>query len=284
MRIVIDLKKDAYPNKLLNQLYKLTTLQTTFHYNMLALIDGIQPRTLSLSDIIKEHIKHRQKVVRRRTEYDLRKAEARAHILDGYKIALDNIDEVIDVIRKSQTTDDAKTNLIKRFKLTEIQATAILAMQLRSLAGMERQKIEEELAELKKLISELQKILADEKEILKIIKDEMIELKEKYGDERRTKVVKGELGKLSDEDLVPDEQVVVTLTSANYIKRSSIAEYKRAGDLAGAGFTGSAAGGGAGNFVLSLRLARGRHRTTPHLPRRLAGRHRHAHSWSVRQP
>lgn len=229
VRIVIDLKKDAYPNKLLNQLYKLTTLQTTFHYNMLALIDGIQPRTLSLTDIISEHIKHRQKVVRRRTEYDLRKAEARAHVLEGYKIALDNIDEVIDVIRKSQTTEEAKTNLIKRFKLSEIQASAILAMQLRSLAGMERQKIEDELAELKKLIAELQKILGDEKEILKIIKAEMLELKEKYGDERRTKVVKSELGKLGDEDLIPDEQVVVTLTSANYIKRSPIAEYKKQG-------------------------------------------------------
>ncbi len=229
VRIVIDLKKDAYPNKLLNQLYKMTTLQTTFHYNMLALIDGIQPRTLSLSDIIKEHIKHRQVVVRRRTEYDLRKAEARAHILEGYKIALDHIDEVIDTIRKSQTSEDAKINLIKRFKLSEIQATAILAMQLRSLAGMERQKIEDELAELKKLIAELQRILGDEAEILKIIKAEMLELKEKYDDGRRTKVVKSELGKLGDEDLIPDEQVVVTLTSANYIKRSPIAEYKRQG-------------------------------------------------------
>jgi DNA gyrase subunit A len=229
VRIVIDLKKDAYPNKLLNQLYKLTQLQTTFHYNMLALIDGIQPRTLNLADIINEHIKHRRNVVRRRTEFDLKKAEARAHILEGYKIALDHIDEVIKVIRASQTSEEAQTNLMKRFKFSEIQAQAILSMQLRKLTGLERQEIENELAELTKLIAELKAILADEKRILKIIKDEMLELKEKYGDERRTKVIKGELGKLSDEDLVPDEQVVVTLTSANYIKRSPIAEYKRQG-------------------------------------------------------
>lgn len=229
VRIVIDLKKDAYPNKLLNQLYKLTQLQTTFHYNMLALIDGIQPRTLSLTDIISEHIKHRKNVVRRRTEFDLRKAEARAHILEGYKIALDHIDEVIKVIRASQTSEEAQTNLIKKFKLSVIQAQAILSMQLRKLTGLERQEIEDELKELTKLIAELKAILADDKKILKIIKDEMLELKEKHGDERRTKVVKNELGKLGDEDLIPDEQVVVTLTSANYIKRSPIAEYKRQG-------------------------------------------------------
>jgi DNA gyrase subunit A len=229
VRIVIDLKKDAYPKKLLNQLYKLTPLQTTFHFNMMALIDGIQPRVLGLQDILVEHVKHRQVVVRRRTAFELKKAQERAHILEGLKIALDHIDEVIDTIRKSDTTDEAQANLIKRFKLTEIQAKAILAMQLRTLAGLERKKIEDELAELKKLIEQLESILADEKKILKIIKDELTALKKQYGDDRRTKVIPSELGKMSDEDLIADEQVVVTLTAANYIKRSPIAEYKRQG-------------------------------------------------------
>lgn len=229
VRIVIDLKKDAYPKKLLNQLYKLTPLQSSFHYNMMALVDGIQPRVLGLQDILGEHIKHRQTVVRRRTEFELRKARDRAHILEGLKIALDHIDEVISTIRSSETTDEAQANLIAKFKLTEIQAKAILAMQLRTLAGLERKKIEDELAELMKLIAELEAILADEKKILSIIKTELKDLKKQYGDERRTRVVAQELNRLSDEDLVPDEQVVVTLTSANYVKRSTLAEYKRQG-------------------------------------------------------
>jgi DNA gyrase subunit A len=229
VRIVIDLKKDAYPKKLLNQLYKLTPLQTSFHYNMMALIDGIQPRVLGLQDFITEYIKHRQIVVRRRTEYELRKAKDRAHILEGLKIALDHIDEVIKTIRASQTTEEAQENLIKQFHLSEIQAKAILAMQLRTLTGLQRQEIENELAELKLLIAKLEGILADEKLILQIIVDELKELKKQYGDERRTQIVASELNRLSDEDLVPDEQVVVTLTSANYIKRSPIAEYKRQG-------------------------------------------------------
>ena len=229
VRIVIDLKKDAYPKKLLNQLYKLTPLQTTFHFNMMALVDGIQPRVLGLQDILNEHIKHRKTVVRRRTEFELRKAQERAHILEGLKIALDHIDEVIATIRASQTTEEAQVNLMAQFKLSEIQAKAILAMQLRTLAGLERQKIEDELAELLKLIAQLEAILADEKKILKIVKDELLELKKQYGDDRRTKVIPSELGKMSDEDLIADEQVAVTLTAANYIKRSSLAEYKRQG-------------------------------------------------------
>ncbi len=227
VRIVLDLKKDAYPKKLLNQLFKLTPLQTSFHFNMMALIDGIQPRVLGLTDILAEHIKHRQIVVRRRTEYELRKAQDRAHILEGLKIALDHIDEVIKVIRASKSSEEAQTNLIAKFKLSEIQAKAILAMQLRVLTGLERQKIEDELAELQKLIAKLQGILADEKKILAIIKKELNGLKEQYGDERRTKVIPGELGKMADEDLIPDEQVVVTLTSANYIKRSQMADYRK---------------------------------------------------------
>lgn len=229
VRIVIELKKDAYPKKILNQLYKLTPLQTAFHYNMLALVDGIQPRVLGLQDILQEYIKHRQVVIRRRTEYELRKAQERAHILEGLKIALDHIDEVIKVIRASKSTEEAQTGLIAKFKLSEIQAKAILAMQLRALTGLERQKIEDELAELLKMIAKFEAILASEKEILKIVKTELLEMKKQYGDERRTKVVPQELGKMSDEDLVPDEQVVVTLTSANYIKRSQIADYKKQG-------------------------------------------------------
>ncbi len=229
VRIVIDLKKDAYPKKLLNQIYKMTPLQTSFHFNMMALIDGIQPRVLGLQDIIREHIKHRQVVIRRRTEFERKKAMERAHILEGLKTALDHIDEVIKIIRASATTDEAQANLIKKFKLSEIQAKAILAMQLRTLAGLERKKIEDELAELMKLIAKLEAILADEKKILKIVRAELLELKESYGDERRTKVIPSELGKMSDEDLIADEQVVVTLTAANYIKRSPIAEYKKQG-------------------------------------------------------
>lgn len=229
VRIVIDLKKDAYPKKLLNQLYKLTPLQTSFHFNMMALVDGIQPRVLGLQDIIQEHIKHRQVVVRRRTEFELRKAKERAHVLEGLKIALDHIDEVINTIRASDTTDEAQTNLMEKFKLSEIQAKAILAMQLRTLAGLERKKIEDELTQLLQLIAKLEGILADEKKILKIVRDELLEVKKQFGDERRTKVVASELGRMSDEDLIPDEQVVVTLTSANYIKRSPIADYKRQG-------------------------------------------------------
>jgi DNA gyrase subunit A len=227
VKVVIDLKKDAYPKKVLNQLYKHTPLQTTFHFNMLALIDGIQPKVLGLHDMLAEYIKHRQSVVRRRTEFELKKAKDRAHILEGLSIALDHIDEVIATIRASQTTEEAQTNLMKKFKLSEIQARAILAMQLRSLAGLERKKIEDELAELRKLIEKLEGILADEKKILKIIKAELQEMKEKYGDERRTKIVPQELGKFSDEELIPEEQVVVTLTSENYIKRSLASEYRR---------------------------------------------------------
>jgi len=229
IRIVIDLKKDAYPKKLLNQLYKLTPLQSTFHYNMLALVDGIQPRVMGLQDIINEYTKHRQVVVRRRTEFELAKAKDRAHILEGLKIALDHIDEVIKTIRASQTTEEAQNNLIAKFKLSEIQAKAILAMQLRALTGLSREELEKELAELLKLIAKLEKILGNEKEILKIIKTELNEMKERFGDDRRTKVVPSELGKMSDEDLVPDEQVVVTLTANNYIKRSSILDYKKQG-------------------------------------------------------
>ena len=227
VRVVIELKKDAYPKKLLNQLYKMTALQTSFSYNMLALIDGIQPRILGLHEMLDEFVKHRQIVVRRRTEFELQKAKDRAHILEGYKIALDHIDEVIKIIRGSKTTDIAEAELIKRFALSEIQAKSILAMQLRRLTGLEREAIENELNELIKLITKLEGILADEKEILAIIKIELLEMKEKYGDERRTKIVNHELGKFSDEELIPEEDSVILLTTENYIKRTLVSEYRR---------------------------------------------------------
>ncbi len=227
IRIVIELKKDAYPKKVLNQLYKLTSLQTSFHYNMLALVDGTQPRMLGLEDILNEFVKHRQVVVRRRTEYELKKAKERAHILEGYKIALDHIDEVIKTIRASKTQEEAEAALIEKFGLSEIQAKAILAMQLRRLTGLERESIENELAELLKAIAGLEKILADEQEIFKVIKTELLEMKEKYGDERRTQIINQELGKFKDEELIPDENVVILLTTENYIKRTLATDYKK---------------------------------------------------------
>jgi DNA gyrase subunit A len=227
VRVVIELKKDSYPKKVLNQLFKLTALQTSFHFNMLALIDGIQPRVLGLQEILSEFVKHRQNVVRRRTEYELRKAKERAHILEGYKIALDHIDEVIKTIRASKTSEEAEKNLIEKFKLSEIQARAILAMQLRRLTGLEREAIENELNELLVLIGKLEAILADEQEILRIIKGELLEMKEKYGDERRSQLINYELGKFSDEELIPEEESVILLTTENYIKRTLVSEYRR---------------------------------------------------------
>ena len=224
-RVVVELKKDAFPKKILNQLYKLTDLQTTFHYNVLALVDGIQPRVLGLKEILNEFVKHRRIVIRRRTEFDLKKAKERAHILEGLKIALDNIDEVIKVIRASY--DDADKQLMTRFGLSEIQANAILQMQLRRLQGLERDKIEEELKELHELIKKLEAILADEKEILRVVKEELLALKEKYGDERRSKIINHEVGKFSEEELIPEEESVILLTTENYMKRVPQADFRR---------------------------------------------------------
>ena len=225
VRVVVELKKDAFPKKILNQLYKLTPLQTAFHYNMLALVDGLQPRILGLKEILGEFIKHRQIVVRRRTEFDLKKAKERAHILEGLKIALDNIDEVIKVIRASY--DDADQQLMKRFGLSEIQAAAILQMQLRRLQGLERDKIEEELKELHELIKKLEEILADEMKILGVIKEELIALKEKYGDKRRSKIINHEVGKFVEEELIPEEESVILLTAQNYMKRVSQNDFRK---------------------------------------------------------
>lgn len=225
IRVVVELKKDAYPKKILNQLYKMTDLQTTFHYNVLALVNGIQPRIMGLKEILAEFIKHRQKVIRRRTEYDLRKAKERAHILEGLKIALDNIDEVIKTIRESY--DDADKRLMERFGLSEIQAAAILAMQLRRLQGLERDKIEAELQELMAMIAKYEEILADEAKVLAVVKDELLAMKDKYGDKRRSKMFNHELGKFSEEELIPEEESVVLLTAENYIKRVSQTDFHR---------------------------------------------------------
>lgn len=225
VRVVVELKKDAYPKKILNQLYKLTGLQTSFHYNVLALVNGIQPKVMGLKEILAEFIKHRQGVIRRRTEFELRKAKERAHILEGLKIALDHIDEVIKTIRESY--DDADKRLMERFGLSEIQAAAILAMQLRRLQGLERDKIEEELKQLHELIKKLEAILADENEILRVVKEELLAMKDKYGDDRRSKIINHELGKFSDEELIPEEESVILLTSENYIKRTLVSDYSR---------------------------------------------------------
>ena len=189
IRVVIELKRDGYPRKVLNQLFKYTQLQTSFNMNMIALVDEIQPHLLDLKQVLEHFISHRKIVITRRTEYELKIAKARAHVLEGLKIAMDNIDKVIETIKKSKTKEDAHSSLVKQYKLTDIQAKAILEMRLQTLAGLERQKIEDELAEKLALISELEGILADPKKILKIMQDELAEVKEKYADERRTEII-----------------------------------------------------------------------------------------------
>ncbi len=219
VRIVMELKKDSYPKKILNSLYKHTPLQTTFHLNMLALVDGIQPKILTLKMILEEYIKHREEVVRRRTQFELNKAKDRAHILEGLMIALKNIDEVIKTIKASKDKEIAKANLMKKFKLSERQAVAILEMRLQSLANLEQMKIEAELKEKLALIKELESILKSVAKIRKIVKDELGALVDKYGDERKTAVVAHGVGEFSMEDLVPNEETVVMMTRDGYIKR-----------------------------------------------------------------
>ena len=226
MRIVIDVKKGYQPQRILNRLYKFTNLQKTFHLNLLALVDGIQPEILSLSDVLKYFIEHRKEVITRRTKFDLEKAKERAHILEVLMIALKNIDAVIQTIKKSKDKDEARVNLMKKFKLTERQAVAILEMRLQTLAGLERKKIEDELKEILEKIKELTAILKSPERLKSIIKKEFQELKEKYGDQRRTKVIKGKLGEITEVDLVPLEETMVTLTTGGYIKRINPATYK----------------------------------------------------------
>ncbi len=227
IRIVIELKKDAYPKKVLNQLFDTTDLQKTFHVNMLALVDrGRQPKVLTLKDAIVEHINHRKEVITRRTQFDLNRAKERAHILEGLKIALDHIEEVIAIIRKSQTRETAHQNLRKNFGLSDAQATAILEMRLSALAGLERKKVEDELKEKKKLIKELEGILKDPKKVAAIVRNDYDEVIKRYGDERRTRVVAGPVGEFSQEDLVPDDPTIITITRGGYIKRLATSTYQ----------------------------------------------------------
>ncbi|MFA5386495.1 MAG: DNA gyrase subunit A [Candidatus Paceibacterota bacterium] len=219
LRIVIEVKSNAPTQKILNQLYKFTELQKDFHLNMIALADGIQPQTMSLKDLLSAYLEHRKVVVRKRTEFELKRAKERAHILMGLVKALSIIDEVIKTIKKSKDRQDAFNNLIKKFKFSEIQANAILEMKLQTLANLERQRLEDELKEKKKLIAELELILKEPKRILKVIKEELTEVKEKYGDERKTKVVSTGLQEFNEEDLVPKEDVIITLSNTGYIKR-----------------------------------------------------------------
>ncbi|TSC96622.1 MAG: DNA gyrase (subunit A), partial [Candidatus Berkelbacteria bacterium Licking1014_2] len=229
VRIVLDLKSVSHPQKILNRLYELTNLQSVFHMNLLALVDGLEPRVLNLKEALEEFLRHRQIVVRRRTKFELRQAEERCHILEGLKKALDHIDAVIETIKKSADRPAANAALMEKFELTEKQSQAILEMRLAQLAALEQQKIEDELKEKQELILRLKEILGDEKEILRIIKQELEELIRLYGDERKTKVFRQTIGKFSDEDLIPNEQVFVVLTKDNYIKRVAINTYRSQG-------------------------------------------------------
>lgn len=229
VRIVIELKRDAYPKKVLNRLYTLTQLQETFHVNMLAIVDGIQPRVLTLKMVLEEYLKHRQVVVRRRTEHDLNVAKDRDHILKGLLIALASIQEVIRTIQKSADKDVARKNLMTKFKLSEKQAIAILEMRLQQLANLESLKIEQEHKEKLKLIKELEELLASPKKILGVIKTELAEIREKFGDERKTEIVKGAVGTFSQEDLIPNESTIVVITRDGYIKRVAPDQFRTQG-------------------------------------------------------
>jgi DNA gyrase subunit A len=225
IRIVIELKSGAQPQTVLNKLYKHTQLEEAFHYNMVALVDGV-PQTLSLKAILEEYVKHRAEVVRRRTEYDLQKAKDREHILLGLKKALDHIDAIIKLIRAAKDVPTAHAGLMKEFKFSDVQAQAILDMRLQKLAGLERKKVEEELKEVQALIAELEAILKSRKKMMDIVKGELAEIAEKYGDERRTKIIKGGVKQLNPEDLVPNEESVLVLTQGGYVKRTNPNEYR----------------------------------------------------------
>ncbi len=226
IRVVIELKNEAYPKKIINQLYKQTDLQKTFHMNLLALVNGIQPQVLSLAGILEEYIKHRREVVTKRVKHDLKQAKEKAHILEGLVKALDHIDEVIETIKKSPTKEKAHASLMKKFKLSDRQATAILEMKLQALAGLEQKKVKDELKKLKELIKQLQELLKSPKKILGVVKKELRELKTKYADERKTRVYVGPVDKFNEEELVPEEECIVILTQGGYIKRVNPKNYK----------------------------------------------------------
>ncbi|MBI4185729.1 DNA gyrase subunit A [Candidatus Berkelbacteria bacterium] len=226
VRIVLELKANSYPRKVLNQLYELTPMQTAFHVNMIALVDGIQPRLLSVRDVLDEFVKHRIVVVRRRTEFELTKAEHRLHILLGLKIALDAIDQIISLIRSSATKEAAYAALIEQFHLSSEQANAILEMRLSALAGLERKKVDDEMAEKQALIETLKTLLSSDVKIRSVIITELDAIATNYGDDRRTKIIPSAVSEFSAKDLIPNEQVVITLTTGNYIKRVSLDAYK----------------------------------------------------------
>ena len=226
LRVVFELKNDVHPQKVLNRWYKLTDLQKTFHLNMLALVDGIQPQVLSLKAVLEYYIKHRQEVVTRRTQYLLRRAKERAHILEGLSKALDHIDEVVEIIKKSPNREKAHQALMKKFKLSDRQCNAILEMRLQTLVGLEQKKIKDELEEKKKLIKKLEILLKSPKKILNLIKKELEEIKEKYGDPRKTQVVKNKVGEINEEELIPEEECIIILTKGGYVKRVSPKTYK----------------------------------------------------------
>ena len=225
VRVVIDIRKDANANVILNNLYKLTPLQTSFGVNTIALVNG-RPKLINLKEALVEYLEHQKVVVRRRTEYNLRKAQDRAHILEGLRIALDHIDEIISIIRESETDKIAMASLQERFKLSDRQAQAILDMRLRRLTGLERDKVESEYNELVQYIKELKEILADDELLLQIVRDELIEIRDRYGDERRTEIQLGNIDSIEDEDLIPEEQIVITLSHNNYIKRLPVSTYR----------------------------------------------------------
>jgi DNA gyrase subunit A len=226
IRVVVELKNDAFPQKVLNKLYKYTDLQKVFHLNTIALTDGVQPQTLSLKQLLVQFVSHRETVVTRRFKYDLARAKERVHILEGLVKALRNIDKVIALIKKSKDKEDAKNGLKRTFKLTEIQSIAILEMKLQTLAGLERKKILDELKEKKELIKQIENILASPKRILKVVKDELLEIKKKYADERKTKVFAGKLGEFAEEDLIAEEETIITVTNTGYIKRVNPKSYR----------------------------------------------------------
>ncbi len=226
VRIVIELKKDAYPQKVLNALYSMTDLQKNFNVNMLALVDGVDPQVLNLKAILEHYVKHREIVVTRRAQFELQKAKDRAHILEGLKKALDHIDAIIETIKKSPTKEQAHINLMKKFRLSERQTTAILEMRLQTLSGLERKKIEDELEEKLKLIAFLEDLLKHRNKILGLVKSELVEVRDKFGDERRTKVIKGGIGEFKQEDIIPNEEAIITLTEDGYIKRMNPMVYR----------------------------------------------------------
>lgn len=238
IRVVIELKKDAYPKKILNQLYKMTPMQLSFNFNMIALVDGLQPKLLDLKQILAHFIEHRRVVIVNRTKFDLQVAKDRAHILEGLKTALDHIDKIIETIKKSETKEDAQKALIKEYKLTEIQSKAILEMRLQTLAGLERKKIEDELAEKLALIKDLEAILKDPEKVMNIVREELTEIKKNYSDERKTEVRPEALGKISSKDTIPNEPAIIMVSKENYIKRLAPSAF-RAQHRGGKGIIGA---------------------------------------------